>query len=340
MFSTASNSDPGDRPMPDTDLKSELLPGRDDRILLVGVARSGTSWLVRALSRSVDTRHYYEPDNVDADPTGVRPVGARGFGPYPVLLPDGNGEPFRPIWDAAFAGRLPRRRGLGLVAARTAARLPNSLRSPLVHTTSRVLRSLPGGPSRTVVKTIYAVFSLDWLVDRYDPRTLVLQRHPLNVVASWRELEIPMFDIAERIEIRRHFLEPLDLAPPPPGASELSRIAWHVGLLTTVVGDALDRHPGWMLLDHESLCVDPIPRIQDVFRRVGLPWTAEAETFLADNNRPGTGFQVSRVAKDQAERWRTRFTDAELREVTDVLAQFPRHGWVRPPAAETGTGDS
>jgi hypothetical protein len=315
----------------------EPLAGRADRILLTGVARSGTSWLVRALARSSDTCHYYEPDNVDADPSGRRTPGARGFGPYPVLLPGSDGEPFRPVWDAVFAGRLPRRRGLGLLAARAVSRLPPSIRSPLVHTTSRALTALPGGPARTVVKSIYALFSLDWIADRYQPRTLVLQRHPFNVVASWRELAIPMFDLAQRADIREHFLQPLGLEPIPPDCSELTRIAWHVGLLTTVLGDALDRHPQWLLLDHEDLCVDPIARIHDVFGRLGLPWTPEAKQFLADNNRPGTGFQVSRVAKDQRDRWRSRFTDAEVDEVTAVLSGFPRQGWVRAPTPASGS---
>ena len=80
---------------------------RGDRVLLVGVARSGTSWVGRAFGRAPHVRFYYEPDNIDADPTGERPAGGRGFGPYPMMAPGQDDTPFSPVWDWVFSGRSP-----------------------------------------------------------------------------------------------------------------------------------------------------------------------------------------------------------------------------------------
>jgi hypothetical protein len=314
----------------------DVITGRDDRVLLVGVARSGTSWLIRAMARTPGTLHYYEPDNVDADPTGMRPVGRSGFGPYPVIPPGDSGGAFRPLWDAAFAGRLPKVQGIDkgakLSAVRAVLKLPAVVREPLIDIGSRVLVALPGGPERTAIKTIYGAFSLDWLVDRYEPRVVVLQRHPLNVVSSWRELQIPDFDLTTRPALLARYRDRFEGDPLDAGASDLTKKAWQVGLLTTAIGDSLDRHSGWLVVNHEDLCADPASRIREVCERVGMPWSSDVERFLDESNRPGQGLNPVRVTKDQPNRWRGRLTDDEVEEITSVLSRFPRRGWIREPS--------
>jgi hypothetical protein len=308
-----------------------VLQGRADRILLIGVARSGTSWLSRAMAATPGTVHYYEPDNVDADPTGQRPAAQHGFGPYPIIRPGEDGGQFRALWDAAFAGRLPQMKqsGLQLQAMRAVLKLPKSIREPVISLGGRVLSSLPGGPERTAIKSIYSSFYLEWLVERYDPRVVVIQRHPLNVVSSWRELQIPGFDLTTRPAILEHFRDRYEGDPLGPNASELAKIAWQVGILTTAIGDALDRHPEWLFVTHEDLCLDPVPRIRYVLERAGMPWSSDVERFIEDSNRPGEGLKPQRVTADQPTRWKGRLNDDEVEEITSILGRFPRRGWIR-----------
>jgi hypothetical protein len=306
------------------------LAGRADRILILGVARSGTSWLGRATEHSPGTRFFYEPDNVDSPASGG--TRARGFGPYPVLDADHDDSTFRPLWDAVWAGHLPATPGAKVQAMRATLRLPRPVRDPIIRAGSRVLQALPWGPERTVAKSIMCLFSLDWLVDRYEPRVVVLQRNPRNVVSSWRELRIPLFDLATRPEYREKHGDRLGIPPPPPAAAELAFITWHVGFLTEVLADACARHPTWMVVDHEALCADPSVRIREVFDAAGLPWSPDVDRFLADHDRPGVGLKPVRVTKEQPDRWRQRLTDAEVAEVDAVLGGFAHHGWIRTRA--------
>jgi hypothetical protein len=281
------------------------------------------------------TLHYYEPDNVDSDPTGTRPIGRSGFGPYPIIEPGDNGGQFRALWDAAFAGRLPKvqgiDRGAKLQAVRAVMKLPRAVREPLIDIGSRLLVALPGGPERTAIKTIYGAFSLDWLVNRFDPKVVILQRNPLNVVSSWRELQIPDFDLTYRPALLARYRDRFEGDPLDATASDLTKKAWQVGLLTTAIGDALERHPTWLLVNHEDLCIDPVVRIREVCERVGMPWSAEVERFLDDSNKPGQGLKPQRVTKEQPNRWRGRLSDDEVEEINSVLARFPRRGWIREP---------
>ena len=109
-------------------------------------------------------------------------------------------------------------------------------------------------------------------------------------------------------------------------------MAWQVGLLSTALGDALDRHPGWLVVNHEDLCVDPVSRIRAVCDRVGMPWSSDVERFLDESDRPGEGLAPVRVTRIQPDRWRARLTESETDEINGVLAHFPRRGWVRTPA--------
>jgi hypothetical protein len=306
---------------------------RSDRVVLVGVARSGTSWLGHALGRARGVRFYYEPDNVDADPLSSD-AGRRGFGPYPVIDSDRDAGQFAPLWDLVFAGRLPfalRERRRLRPAAKVALRLPRSIRDPLVRTAAAVSARRPGRTENVVVKTIYATFSLEWLVARYRPQVIAMQRNPLNVVSSWRELHIPLFDLATRANLRSRYVVPLGIEPPGNDAPEVARIAWHVGLLTHVIAEALDRHPEWIFVTHEDLCDDPATTIRRVSDQVGLEWTDDIDRFLNENNRHGEGLAPVRVATEEPTKWRQRLTDSEVADIQTVLDSFPTRGWVRPP---------
>lgn len=313
------------------------VPGRPDRVLLLGVARSGTRWLGTALSHTEGTRYVTEPDNVDADPRGAGPS-KLGFGPYPVIDEDDEAPQFRGLWDLSFSARVPR--GWGRDAARVGLRLPRPVRDPLLRRTAQAMSALPGRPPQVVVKSIYAMFAVDWLLKNHQPRVVVLQRNPLNVISSWAELGVHGFDLLTRRVVQERYLRPLGITPPGEDASVLQRTAAWVGLLTTVLAEQVERHPGWLVVTHEDLCREPQVRIREVCDRLGLPWSAAVERFLHEANRPGDGFSHVRITREQPNRWRGRLADDQVAEIEAVLNQFPSQGWVLPPsnvsAAATG----
>jgi hypothetical protein len=309
---------------------TSVVPGRAERILLLGVARSGTRWLSTALGHTDGTRLVKEPDNVSAD----------AFGPYPVIAADAAAPHYRALWDLAFTARVPSgdTPGWKLQAGRAALRLPRGLRDPFLHRAAQVIAAWPGRAPHVVVKSIYAQFAVDWLIRNYQPKVIVIQRHPLNVVSSWLELDLTGFDLLTRPMIREQYLGRLGVDIPSVDGSRLRLVATWVGLLTTVLAEHVDRHPEWLTVTHEDLCMDPEPAIRAVCDRVGLPWSDDVARFLAESNRPGEGFSNVRVTRDQSTSWRRRLTDPQVAEIEAVLAQFPTRGWVRPPAAVAGNG--
>ncbi|NNN16720.1 MAG: hypothetical protein HKL82_12825 [Acidimicrobiaceae bacterium] len=320
---------------PSSDMQEQIVTGRDDRILVAGISRSGSSWLIEALGVTPGTKRWYEPDNIDADPTGTKPVGRSGFGPYPIIHPGDDGGVFKSLWDVAFGStvHLDRFGGLLIPILRPMLKLPQPILHRLVRVGSKVLTTLPGKTDRIAVKSVYTCFCLDWLVEEYDPKVIIIQRNPLNVISSWRELKIPAFDLMTRPELIRLYADRYEGPPPTLEDSPLTRMAWQVGLTTTAMGDSLDRHPGWVVANHEDLCVEPAKKFKALFEKVGVPWSEDVEAYLEKSNRPGEGLKPVRVTSEQVDRWKSRLTASEVEEINSVLARFPRKGWIREPSS-------
>ncbi|MGC8480271.1 MAG: hypothetical protein ACP5PJ_01870 [Acidimicrobiales bacterium] len=314
------------------DMKGRTLSGRDDRILVPAISRSGSSWLIGALGATPGTERWYEPDNIDADPSGQGEVGKSGFGPYPMIRPGEDGGVYRSLWDVVYKGALPYDFSTRLIPiARPLLKLPPSVLHPLVRLGSRALTSMQIGKRRIAAKSVYACFCLEWLVSQYDPKVVMIQRHPLSIAASWRELGIPFFDLATRPELLELYGDRYEGDPPSEEDSLMSRIAWHIGLLNMALGDALDRNSGWMLVNHEDLCIDPEAKFKALCEILGLQWSENVAAYLKASNRPGTGLTPVRVTSEQVKRWKGRLTDEDMNEVLTVLSRFPRNGWIREP---------
>lgn len=300
------------------------VPGRRDRILLLGVARSGTRWLATALGHAAGAQLVKEPDNVTAT----------NFGPYPMIEAAAAAPHYRALWDLAFSARVPTGDAPDwrLRAGRMALRLPPKVRDPMLRSAAQIIAALPGRAPQVVVKSIYAPFAVDWLVRNYDPKVVVIQRNPLNVISSWLELDLSGFDLLTRPSVRERYLDPLGVPPQNGDTSPLQLVARWVGLLGMVLGEHLSRHPQWLQVTHEDLCVDPEQSIHAVCDAVGLTWSDAVVRFLAESNRPGEGFSHVRVTREQSTRWRKRLSVDQVAEIEAELARFPARGWVTEDA--------
>jgi hypothetical protein len=300
------------------------------RILLIGASRSGTTWIGRVLGHCANTAYVDEPDLVETPLEGQ--AGRHGFGPYPVIAA---GESslrsmrYGSLWDLAFARAAPT--GGPLVGlGRALLRVPAPVRDPVVALGARTVARLHRNRSHIVAKSVLAEFCLAWLVERYRPEVVFIQRHPLNVVASWLTLPQPLWGLPDNRDVRERVVAELGLpSPPPPQASHLDRVTWCVGLLTAALHRAASGHPSWTVVTHEAMCDQPGDRFPELAGLLGLAWTDDAARFLVTTQRPGTGRETHRVAGELAHKWRAVLSDADAHEVAQMLSRFPGEGWIR-----------
>jgi len=319
-----------------------------DVVLVTGVARSGTTWVARALASTDGAGYLHEPDNDAFYPYAL--VAKRGLGNYPCLRPGDDADGYARCWDAAFAGPPRDAPPPELVALR--AELPRAERrralapAPVPAAVQRLLDLAPPArfvevPQHRVVKTVHAALSLPWIVERWHPRVVLVRRHPLEVLASWQEMGLDDFladdDHLLPDAVVGNLVERLGCPPRlPDSASEFCRAAWLIGVLVTALDDAVRSIPGACVVDHERLCRDPLGELRWLAWRCGLAWGPDADAFVHGSQHEGEGEDLARIAPMLPEQWPLRLDASELQDAQRVLAPFPLAGRYR--GVRTGGG--
>lgn len=309
------------------------LPLSDRPLLVVGAPRMGTTWVAGVLSRAEGAALVNEPDN--EWPNAFALKAKLSLGRFPVLHEGDEPPPsYEALWRRAFAGytqtrtreAIARRLGGGEGAMPDLWRALCDHANPRVSPRLRVLAALSAAPSRrvranlVVVKSVHAALALDWLAARLGPRVLVVLRHPLNVVASWLALGWGGCALDTHPKIRERHADRWGLPRLGEDASPLSRVAWEVGLFTSVLRAGVEEHEDWVGVTHDSLCTDPAGGFRELFDRLGMAWTEAAGAFLEEANRPGEGYATARVAAGLPGLWRRRLTREQVLEAWSVLS--------------------
>jgi hypothetical protein len=313
-------------------------------LLIVGVMRSGTSWVSEVLGRSAGVTLLHEPDNPWQVPFAARAV--TGLGALPVV--ERGAQPpadYARLWDVAFGARrggLPNRRW-----PLRNADVPNRL-SPMTwmyrrvsypeqqaafapgsSEVSRWIRmttrfALPAsagtGPNR-VVKSVSAALALDWIVDRYEPDVLVVRRHPLDILAS----QVRLGWGGDPVDPRgtRSRLERWGSPPFPTDDDAFARRTWLVGFTMSALDESVESNPQFGVVDHEYLCDDSLDRFRALAAQVGLVWSDEAEAHLLASNRSGSGVQTVRLASELPGKWRSALSSDDAERAIAILSRFP-----------------
>ena len=312
------------------------------RVLLNGTARCGSTWAANVLGRAEGGQTVFEPDGPASDVLGAM-VAAR-LGSHPALLPDQRSFWYRQLWDLAFVGGWPMARAEGVRAAgRRVSRMPRTLRDGLVATLAMGTSRVRKRPRHVIVKSVNSTFSLDWIARRYAPKMVIMRRNPLNIVSSCTVLGLyTKRNIGDLPAVHSLVVAELGLTTPTEDASAVTRAAWNVGLLTTALKQAAERHPDWVVASHDDLCVDPLPKFEALARQLGLGWTSAMEEYVTQSDDPGftvfggsqrvhpnaaTSTTGSSRRSEATTQFARRLTPAQVAEARAVLAEFPLGDW-------------
>jgi hypothetical protein len=299
-------------------------------VLIAGVPRSGTTWVGQALGHTDGAVYVNEPDG-DHDPFAFRARAGRLVAP--VLHPGEAAPDWDRLWAGAFAGgryaRTPRDR----IARALYARTPLDQRweawlggreSAALHLVSRLAVPRVADPDarHVVVKSVRSELAVEWIVERFRPRVLVVERHPFNVLASWIELDF-VRDGREAAAMAGYAREHFGVDPPRRDAPQLVHQAYYYGVLASGLREATARHPEWTTTTHEALCIDSQARFAALAAALGLEWGIEARQFLDESNDDGSGYRTVRRTEAQPDRWRERLDDEQITTIRETLAPFP-----------------
>src|SRR5207247_10141666 len=126
---------------------------------------------------------------------------------------------------------------------------------------------------------VRACVAVEWIAARFGPRGVVLWRSPLNLVASHLDRGWTGTGLRKRAVAKNRFSS--TSVWPPTDGSRAESLAWDVCARLTLLLEAAERHPDWLVVRHESLCADPARGYRSVVESLGLPWSETIDGFLA-----------------------------------------------------------
>ena len=290
-------------------------------ILVTGSHRSGSTWVGKTLANEAEVGYIREPFGVHHR-RGVLDVD------FPYWFPYISGEnefPYlRPMRDMlAFRYRT----AAGLAAARSPRDVGLVAHDRLEFARFRRRHARP------LLKDPIAVFSAEWIAERFDARVIALIRHPAAFASSLKKyrwthpfddfLAQPLLmrdllsDYTEEIErFAREEHEILDQAI----------LLWN--LIHSAIATYRERRRGWLFARHEDLSRDPVEGFREMFAAVGVPFSAETERSVAlatASDNPAEVTDAGVLARDSRAgiwTWKARLTDEEIARVrsgTDPL---------------------
>jgi hypothetical protein len=245
-----------------------------DPILVTGAHRSGTTWVGRMLCAGGEAFYIHEPFN------NVRRSG-------PAWVP----QPF-PDWfysmsdaDAGYARLLRNVVEMkypllpALAQSRSLGHLGRAGRDWTLSLAARLRHKRP------LLKDPIALFSAEWLAERFETSVVVLIRHPAAFAASVKRLEwwfkFPNWLEQERLmrgdlagfaePIRRYAAGKKDLV-------DQSILMWNC--MYSTVNRYRKDHPDWLFVRHEDLASDPLGQYPLLYRHCRLSWNPKAEAAV------------------------------------------------------------
>lgn len=302
-------------------------------IIVTGAHRTGTTWMGRILGQDASTVYLSEPFNVEHNP-GLFEADI----PYYFLyIHEKNEQQYLAQFQNLLSLKAPTTSALFRV---------NELRQALevvMHTVR--LRQQRKRQGRPLIKDPYALFSAEWLFERFDADLVVMIRHPAAFARSLIRLgwHHPFEHFLAQPLLMQRFLGEFEdeirffAKRPQPIIAEAS-LLWRI-IYSRVIRYRKD-HRDWLFIRHEDLASNPVSGFGKIFEALDLDYSNDIRQAVnPDNTSAGSSrwsiqsSSLKPVMKDSAAvaaAWRHELDKVDIerlkREVQSVASAFYGEG--------------
>lgn len=286
-------------------------------ILVTGAHRSGTTWVGRMLCASGEAFYVSEPFNVGT--LGPRWI-PKGFPFWFYHIPaDGDSEYEKELQKVIELRYSVFRNVLRIRSLRHCGRM---VRDWTLSQWARLSRKRP------LIKDPIALFSAEWLADRFNMQVVVMIRHPAAFASSLKRLGW-QFDFSNWLKqelLMQHFLQPFrdqirEYTTEKKDIIDQAIMMWNV--IYSVVHRYRQIHPGWLFVKHEELAANPLEGFTELYRYCNLTLNKKARSKIlaySTSKNPkevpaGDPGSIKRDSRATIKRWKHRLTQGELARI-------------------------
>ncbi len=325
-------------------------------VLIVGLPRSGTTWIGEVLASARGISSIVEPDNEKLSVLAW--LCKAELHRFPYLTSHDEARSYEQLWCTALAGnRWPwlLNKALGLFIRIRAAQLEACVgeKSGFLYT-DRSMRTV--GPAawvkpyridthqsmawlarqlivvrdpsqvrrRIIIKSVHAPLSIEWIVAHFPVKVVLVLRNPYSLYASYRRLKMPdgFRNLLFQETLQRDRLQYLPEMRQTLMLEQKDAMAFQIMLMYKIIESQVARHPEWILISHDRLCITPQEGYRDVFNRLDLRWSARTDMKIDALNTAGKGFDPKRISKQQPTKWKSEMTLDEQAIIERWIQRF------------------
>jgi len=294
---------------------------KENPILVTGAHRSGSTWAGVMISAPRDVAYVNEPFNILYKPGSCRPHFQYW---YTYVCESNESSHIRYIEDCISyrPHQLKKALKYGSIGD-----LPRIVKFQSECYRARLLNKRP------LVKDPLAIFSTEWLANRFDMDVVMLIRHPAAFVGSLKVADWPFqfSNILDQPLLMQDLLSPyeaeiIDFAENDHDLIDQAILLWN--LIYSVVLRLQKKYlSDWIFIKHEDLSSNPLDRFKEIYSKLGIPFAEQAEYRITkysytDSN---TGGSMTRDSKSNIWKWMTRLTEDEILRIKEKTEEVSRH---------------
>ena len=292
-------------------------------ILVTGAHRSGTTWVGKMLTASGEAGYISEPLNILHRP-GVFRIPTHYW--YTYICTENEDEYLAGLHETvAYRYHL----GAEIRSLRSRKDVLRMGRDGSAFLSGRILRRRP------LLKDPFAVFSARWFAQRLGCQVVILLRHPAAYVSSLKRLgwNFDFQDLLEQPLLMRDWLNPFraEIEDCQASAGDLitqGSLLWKC--VYSVVEAYQRENPGFILIRHEDLALDPATGFRILYNRLGLQYTNRAQRTIRDSSSSENPQQAplqlvhttQLASQSSLENWKNRLTSNEIACISQITGEL------------------
>ena len=270
-------------------------------IYIVGIPRTGTTWIASILNTASGIKYFHEPFNCEFLPSEYTPYMTA------FLRAEDEAPEFSRYCRDAFAGKSQGRFVRAFLA--------------------QPYRKLSWWPGRVLIKDVHAFLALEWIDCHISPNIVIVIRHPCAVAESWFRLgwktDKFLGYIMSQPKLIEVYLKPFEYILRNvqdfwQGIGALWGASYYVMLKQQQM------HPEWLVVQHEALCQDPIGQYQKLFAQLNINWTTNSETQLMISTHKNSlkPFAPNRISAQEPDKWKERLEVWQIERIRQFVEPF------------------
>jgi hypothetical protein len=182
---------------------------------------------------------------------------------------------------------------------------------------------------RVLLKDPFAVFSTPWFANTLGCRVVITVRHPAAFASSLKRLNWPFEfqDLLNQPLLMRDHLEPFRdemQSIRPDDVIGQAALLWK--LVYRAVHATCESQPDFIVVRHEDISRDPIPRYRDLYSSLGLEFNRRVEKAILNSSSSENPVELSRKkihgfkldSRASIDIWKKRLTTEEADRIYKI----------------------